>query len=509
VFFYLGTTPILAQSKSKIKLLGADRMIYDEAATGKVRILRGNVRFKQNATFMYCDSAALFAESNSMKAYGHVKIIDKKKGTEMIGDSLFYDGDTKKGQLRGNISLTNEEQILKTRFLDFDINQSLAYYYGSGVITNKKDESTLRSEKGYYHSDTKDFFFKDSVRYEATDYLIISDTMEYNTIKEKVFFHGPTNIYNDSNSIYCESGWFDKPNNVSTFSQKVYMISDGQTMLADSVIYFQTAKLGEAYGNVEIIDTANKTEVRGNYAEYDNINSTSLITGDMVLQMAFTKDTLNLHSDTLFTDFDSTKIHRLIHAYHHVQFYKPDMQGKCDSLSFSEIDSTIRMYQTPIVWTDSNQITGKEIIIKTYDGVIQSMNISEEAFIVSEEETELYNQVKGKTLDAHFKDNEIHRIDVNRSGQTIYYVRDEHKELMGMNRLDCSNMSIFIDSSGINNIKFYNQPDGTFFPMKDITLEMKLLRYFYWRIEERPNSLEDIFNWTEVPPHVVNRRRSR
>jgi hypothetical protein len=167
------------------------------------------------------------------------------------------------------------------------------------------------------------------------------------------------------------------------------------------------------------------------------------------------------------------------------------------------------LYNSPIVWNDSNQITGKEIVIKTYDGVIQNMRINEEAFIVSEEETELYNQVKGKTLHAFFKDNEIYRIDVNRSGQTIYYVRDEQDELMGMNRLDCSNMSIFVDSAGINNIKFYKQPDGTFFPMKEITVEMKLLRHFYWRIEERPLTIEDIFNWTDVPDRVVNRRRSK
>tara|TARA_R110002050_G_scaffold80768_1_gene172709 strand:- start:14612 stop:16132 length:1521 start_codon:yes stop_codon:yes gene_type:complete len=504
-----GVNNAFSQSKSKIKLLGANQMIYDEAASGKVRILRGNVKFKQKSTLMYCDSAALYATTNSMRAYGNVKIIDSKKGTEMKGDSLFYNGDSKKGKLRGRISLINESQILKTNRLDFDMAENLAYYYGGGIITNTQDSSTLKSEKGYYHSDTKVFFFKDSVRYDAKDYQVTSDTMQYNTKEDIVYFHGPTHVYSDSSSIYCESGWFDKPNKVSTFSQNVTMLSDGQTMNGDSVIYYQTKKLGEAFGNVAIIDTANRTEVYGDYAEYDNIHSNSLVTGNLVLILAFTEDTLQLHSDTLVTEFDATETHRLIHAFHHVQFFKPDMQGKCDSLSFSEVDSTIRMYQTPIVWADSNQITGKEIIIKTYDGVIQSMDINEEAFIVSEEDTSLYNQVKGKTLHAHFKDNEIYRIDVNRSGQTIYYVRDESQQLMGMNRLDCSNMSIFIDSVGINNIKFYNQPDGTFFPMKEVTLEMKLLRYFYWRMDERPENVADIFKWTPVPDYVVKRRRSR
>ena len=509
-FLLLGIThSVAAQKKSKIKLLGANEMIYDQVLYGKVRILKGNVRLKQNHTLMYCDSAALYSETNSMKAYGHVKIVDTKKNTQMTGDSLLYDGNTKKGRLRGNIKLNSDDQILVTRFLDFDTRSSLAHYYAGGVITNTNDSSILTSKSGYYHSDTKVFFFKDSVNYITKDYHIDSDTMEYNTETEIVYFHGPTNIISDSSSIYCLSGWYDKPNRFSTFSQEVEMISDGQVMHTDSVAYNQILKTGEAFGNVEIIDTTNRTEIYGDYAKYNNSKRTSLVTGSLELIMAFTKDTLHLHSDTLFTNYDSTQTKRLIHAYHHVQFYKSDMQGKSDSLSFSEVDSTIRMYESPIVWVDSNQITGKEIVIKTYDGVIQNMRIFEDAFIVSEEDTALYNQVKGKSLYAHFRNNEIYRIDVNRSGQTIYYVRDEDQKLMGMNRLDCSNMSIFIDSIGINNIKFYKQPDGTFFPMRDITLEMKLLRNFYWRISERPISKKDIFTWKEVPDYVRNRRRSR
>ena len=498
-----------AQKKSKIKLLGADQMIYKESEHGKVRILNGNVRLKQNNTLMYCDSAAISAETNSMNAYGHVKIVDTKKNTTTTGDSLLYNGDTKKGKLRGRIRLTSDEQVLRTNHLDFDVRNNISHYYGGGVITNKKDSSILKSEIGYFHSNTQTFFFKDSVSYYTSDYQITSDTMKYNTQTDIVYFFGPTNIISDSSTIYCESGWFDKPNNKSTFSQNVTINSDGQILNSDSLIYLQKQKTGEAFGSVEIIDTTNRTEVYGDYAKYNNLLGTSIVTGHLELIMAFTKDTLHLHSDTLVTEYDSTQTKRLIHAFHHVQFFKPNMQGKCDSLTFSEIDSTIRMFQTPIVWVDSNQVTGKEIIIKTFDGEIENMRINDEAFIVSEEDTALYNQVKGKTLFAHFKDNEIYRIDVNRSGQTIYYVRDEDNSLMGMNRLNCSNMSLFIDDHGIDNIKFYKNPSGTFFPMKDVTLEMKLLRYFYWRIDERPTSIEAIFNWTDVPDYITNRRRSR
>lgn len=507
IFSVMTSTYAVAQKTGKIKILGAENASMDTQKG--TRILVGNVRFKQNKTLMYCDSAVSYSKSNLVKAFGHVKIVDKAKKTTMTGDSLIFNGSKHLGQLRGDITLISESQILKTRRLDFDTRTNSSKYYGGGVITSTEDSSILKSEKGYYNTTSKVFFFKTDVEYVTEDYTILSDTMEYNTETEFVRFHGPTDIISDSNSIYCESGYYDVANKFSTFSVNVKMVSKEQIMNADSVVYNQKTNYGEGFGNVEILDSINKTEVYGDYARYNNELKTSIVTGNLRLLMAFTKDTLQLHSDTLRTHMDPSGEFRLVHAYNHVQFYKPDMQGKCDSLSFSELDSTIRMYQTPIVWIDSNQVTGKEIVITNFDGVIENMQIHEEAFIVSIEDSGLYNQVKGKSLFAHFKNNEIYRIDVNRSGQTIYYVRDENQKLMGMNRLDCSNMSIFVDSAGINNIKFYKQPDGVFLPMSKVTPELKLLRYFYWREDERPQSVSDIFTWKEVPDYVKMRRRMK
>lgn len=497
----------MAQKSNKIKILGAKGGTMDTKKG--TRTLVGNVKFKQGKTLMYCDSAISFANSSMMKAFGHVKIVDKQQNTTMTGDSLIYDGVKHLGQLRGTITLVNETQILKTRRLDFDTRTKSTRYYGGGVITSKEDNSVLTSDKGYYNTQSKIFFFKKDVEYITDEYTILSDTMEYDTENELVTFHGPTDIISDSNTIYCEQGYYDQKNKYSNFSGNVKMTSPEQTLMADSVVYFEAKKSGQGFGHVVILDTNNNTEVYGDYARYDNIKKTSLVTGSLRLVMAFTKDTLQLHSDTLLTHMDPTGEHRLVHAFHHVKFYKPDMQGKCDSLSFSELDSTIRMFYTPVVWIDSNQVTGKEIIIKNVDGEIQGMDIYEEAFIASEEDSALYNQVRGKSLHAHFKDNAIYRIDVNRSGQTIYYVRDEDKELMGMNRLDCSNMSIFMDDDGINNIKFYKQPDGNFLPMAKVKENSKLLRYFYWREDERPKTVEDIYHWTPVPDYIIRRRQSR
>lgn len=499
----------VAQKKNKIKILGAKKMVYSQEKYGKATILVGKVKFKHNQNLMFCDSAVMISETNTMNAYGHVRIKNKARKTTITGQTLKYNGDQKEGVMRGNIVMENETQILTTNHLVFNLITNISHYYNGGTIIGKEDSSILISDRGHYHSTIKTFFFKDSVSYQTKDYLILTDTMKYNTQANMVHFYGPTNIYSDSNHVYSEFGEINNELGTSAFSQNVVMTSKEQILKGDSVFYSKNTKIGEAFENVEIIDTLNHLVINGKYATYNTKTKTSLVTGNLEMIMGFSKDSLHLHSDTLFTEYDKTQTHRLMYAYHHVQFYKPDMQGKCDSISFSESDSTINMFYTPVVWVDSNQVTGKQIKIKTYDGKIDHMRIDEEAFIVSQEDTALWNQVKGKSLFAHFDSNKIYQIDVNRSGQTIYYVRDEDKSLMGMNRLNCSNMSMYMTNNKIDRIMFYTQPDGTFLPMEKVTYEMKLLRHFYWRIDEKPTCIDDIFRWTDVPEYIVNRKRSR
>ena len=40
------------------------------------------------------------------------------------------------------------------------------------------------------------------------------------------------------------------------------------------------------------------------------------------------------------------------------------MRGKCDSLVYSYADSTIRLYNDPILWSDENQLTADSIWIQ-------------------------------------------------------------------------------------------------------------------------------------------------
>lgn len=485
---------------TKIKLLNADQLLYD-ANVLKARKLIGNVRFKHNGAIMECDSAYMFTEENRINAYSNVKV-NQGDSVFLYGDSLKYNGDTKIAKLRGNIRLVDPQQTLTTSVLDYDMNKKAAFYSGGGSIESTDSSSTLSSEIGYYYTESKTFFFKNNVCVVNPDYTIIADTLEYNSALEKTFFHGPTTITSDSNTVYCENGWYDQANNLAKFTCNAEILSKEQRLRGDSIFYNQNTGIGEVFRDVEILDTTNSIQVFGDYATYNESDSSSLITGHIELIQFFDTDSLFLHADTLYTNYDSTREHRQMFAYHRVKFYKTDLQGKCDSMVFLNADSSVFMYNKPVIWSDANQMTGDTVKLRTYDGEIEYMRLFQNAFIISKEDSiDKFNQIKGRELIAHFNDsNEVYKINVNGNGQTIYYGKEEDGTYMGMNRLDCSEMKIMMNDNQIQDITFYVSPVGVFEPMKDVKPENQKLRNFIWLEYLQPKSREDIFVWITEPP---------
>ena len=165
-------------------------------------------------------------------------------------------------------------------------------------------------------------------------------------------------------------------------------------------------------------------------------------------------------------------------------------------MAFLNSDSAVFMFDEPVIWSKANQMTGDTVQLRTYDGNIEYMKLYENAFIISEEDSTKYNQIKGRRLKAHFNDsNDVYRIDVNGNGQTIYYGKEQDGTYMGMNRLDCSEMKIMLKNNEIDDITFYVSPVGIFEPMKDVSEANMKLDDFIWLDHLQPKSRKDIFTW--------------
>ena len=279
------------------------------------------------------------------------------------------------------------------------------------------------------------------------------------------------------------------------------MITKDQELYGDSIYYNQKDGIGEVFDNVTLIDTINQFMVQGQYIYFNQEDSVSLVLGEPMLTQFFENDSLFLHADTLFSHYDSTGKYRLIHAYPRAQFYKSDMQGKSDSLVFSDVDSSITMYDNPVLWSEGNQITASIITIYKNDDAIERMHIDYRAFIISLEDStskyQKYNQIKGDSMIGYFKENRLNSVNVKHNGISIYFAKEEDGSYLGMNKAKSEYMTIYLDSSSVKEIIFKQKPEATLFPIKDVTPRMQYLKRFKWRSTERPLKKGDIFNWKE------------
>lgn len=522
LFAFLFIIPSFAQKKKvekappkgkQIEIVNGDNLTYDESKGGKVRKIIGNVVFKQEDVMMYCDSAYQYTDKNAIDAFGRVHI-QQGDSLNLYGDTLRYDGDTKKAILSKNVRLSDKEMTLVTEHLLYDMNTKIGNYNGGGKITNK--DNTLTSKYGYYYSESKDFYFKKDVVLVNPDYTIYTDTLRHNTFTKISYFYGPTRIIAKNNLIYCENGWYNSVKDICQFNRNAYLKTDGQKLGGDSLYYDRKKGYGKAIKNVELVDSAEKIILNGDLAEYFELQDKSVITGKALLTQYFGGDTLFLHADTLKSTYDTAYFrikkqleklkkpampdsikdnHRQLYAYNKVKFYKKDMQGMCDSLVVNAGDSLMKMFDFPVLWSDSSQITGDRIDIKNYSGKIDWLYIPNNSFIASKEDSARYNQIKGKTMKGFFVNNEMKRLKVDGNGQVVYYVKEDNGAYIGVNKADCNNMMIYMKNNSVSKIAMLGKPSGAMHPYKELSIEDLILKDFKWLHARQPKKKSDIFIW--------------
>lgn len=482
-----------AQQPKKIRLIQADVMAYNKALGEDVQRIIGNAIFEHDGAFLYCDSAHLNSASNSMKAFGRVHI--KASDTlNLYGDSLYYNGDTKLAQVFDNVKLIDNRTILTTQKLDFDRNTGIAFYLTGGHIVN--EQNTLDSKRGYYHTNTKDFFFKEKVVLTNPDYVMNCDTLQYNTQSKISWFRGPTTIKGEETDIYAENGWYNTVTDISEFNENARVKNGDQVLTGDSLYYERKNGFGQAFRNIQVIDTVQNIIVTGQYALYDKLQGYTLITIRPEALFIEDNDTLFMHADSLWATFDSAQKTKEVFAYYHTKFYRTDIQGMADSLIYSFADSTMRMLGDPVLWTEENQMTADSIRIITGNEQIKTLYLLNNAFIISSDTLGTgFNQIKGRNMAGHFRENELYQINVTGNSETIYYVREEDGTLTGINKANASNMTIRLEDRKINNIIYIQKPTAVLHPEGELKPEELLLKNFRWLRDRRPMKREDIFVW--------------
>lgn len=485
--------------------------------------LAGNARFMHDSVFMNCDTAYIYNKTRSVDAIGNV-VINQGDSLFLYGDTLNYYGQVKMAYVYGNVRLIENDLTLTCDSIIYDLNTNVARYLTGGKVVSKKNQNTLTSVRGHYYSDYKKLSFRDSVVLTNPDYIMNSDTLEYFEETEIAYFYGNTTIKGEDNFIFCRDGWYDTQNDIAKFSDSAYLISDKHKLEGDSLYYDGNLSYGKAIKDVRITDTSNDLVVTGQFAEHFEKTNLSKVTGNPIVSRWFEEDTLFLTGDTIKVFNDSANEKNIVYAFNNVKFYKSDIQGDCDSMVYNQADSILSMFSIPIIWSDESQLFGDTIFVQLANNRVKEINLINNSLIIEEitdtfkvvNDTSLvfdsvnnrydtvivdknfyenfYNQIKGKTIKGIFTEDTIRKVFVDGNGQSIYFTGDENKPTQAMNKILCSNIIMTFANNKVSDILFLKKPEGTLFPIQDITKNEMKLEGFKWEIEKRPISKKDLIS---------------
>ncbi len=476
--------PAQAQNEDKVTLERAE-VLRKTRSQSSVRKLIEEVVVRHKGTVLYCDSAYLHEDKNKVDAFGNARLIGED-GTRLNSDSMYYDGNTRMARAIGKVVLIDDDTRLTANELDYNMEEGVAYYYTGGKIMDS--EKTLTSKTGSYDVNAKVFYFKEEVvLISRNNEKIETNQLTYNTVSKLAFFQGPTWITSSTGKVYTELGNYNTETEASNFKGRTRIEDEKYILEGDAVDFDKKRGIGNAAGNVWMFAKKDSILIEGDVGIVRNEEGFSKVYGNALMRSINKGDTLYLKADTLLSVDKKDNLNKYLLAYPKAQIYNKDFQGKCDSLVYNRIDSTIYFYTDPVLWSEESQLTADSIQILMVNNQVHQMQMKWNAYMISEDTLKNYNQLKGKNMRAYFKENQIRRLEVRGNGQNIYFALEKDTVLVGMNRVECTDMNIYFQAKNkIEKIAYINKPDAMFIPPHELLRPQTKFKNFRWRSEEKP-----------------------
>ena len=204
-------------------------------------------------------------------------------------------------------------------------------------------------------------------------------------------------------------------------------------------------------------------------------------------------DSLAVQLDTLPPAPDSTKIGFLF-ANKDIKIFRKDMQVRCDSLRYSDLDSIARLYKNPIVWNEGNrQYNADSLFVLLRDEKMERANLLSNAFIHTEESGGYFDQIKSTDIIAYFSDStSLRRFDAL-GGVTALFYLEENDAIATVNKTESRMMMVTFDGeSNVDHVYNFDNPKSDAYPVVQLPAADHKLRGFNWQPELRPKDKFDV-----------------
>lgn len=515
---------VLIQQGDTLNIFG-DSLHYD--AGTKQCIIFSNVAFLKEDQKLYTEK--LTYNTQTKIATYDLNGVFTNGVTWVKSRTCTYNTQTDDVELAGNVIIQDQDFDIKSQRLRYNLDRRYVTFLSPTIIT-QQNGTKLYCESGFYDIDRKYGEFIGNPQFQkGTDKAIANKKMLYDGIKQYYelrgdaryldslrFVSGEVIKYYEAIDYYEIEGGnqqafyqdstqtlsgrnikFDKKNN-NFVTEGRSRLEDKENILEADFNQFdnQTGK-GVSKGNVVWYSKENKSTIWANETEIDRNQDFVKAYGDRAMfSVHLDNDTVYLSADTLLSykrDTVATDSVRIIQAFYNVKILSANFQGTCDSLYFTSLDSIFRMYDEPLLWSDTtNQFSGDTILLSVADNKLSTVTLLNHGLILSTPEEAYFNQIGGRNIVAFMVDSKLDVVEVEGSTQTVFYNLNENDEYTGVNTLDCSNLRATMKDNKLDKAKFYKQNDGKYYPMHKADHGAIQLKGFKWEVAHRPGSLEQM-----------------
>ncbi len=515
------TLPDTSKGK-QLEIIVADRYNFQKIeGVGDFISLAGGVQIRQEQTLFYCDSAVLNQSLNTIEAFGNIHINDADS-VHTYSQYLKYLGKEKVAYLKNKVKLTDGKMVLTTDELEYNTATHIGTYYKGGKVVN--GNTVLTSTEAWYYGDTRDIYFKKKVFLNDPEYKVYTDTLLYNSYTQLARFTVPTKIISGKRTVNTSEGYYDMRNKKAVFGKRPIVDDKDYTLTADDMAFDDATGFGDAQGSVRYKskDTANPFILLANNVKSNNKTGAILATQKPLLIIKQGADSIFISADTLYssklTELEKFRVvpdisdtlyspktiepakpdsntNRFFEGYFNVKIFSDSMQAVGDSMFYSFKDSTFRLFKNPIVWAKENQVIADTIYLFTENKKPKRFYAFENALAINKADKELYNQVKGNTINGLFKDGNIDFVRAKGSAENIYYTADEAGGFIGVNRSTSDIIDVTFRDKKPYKVVFRNNLLGTLSPIRQINPKEMKVRGFNWAEDRRPKSKFDLLNY--------------
>jgi len=506
----------------------SQHLIY--ATTDRIAHLDKDVRITNKKGTLLTQNLDYDLKTNIGNYYNGGKVVNGK--TTLTSSEGTYYADTKDVYFKKNVHLVDPKYDIVTDSLLYNTEADLVTFITGTYIKSPNSGNVYTTQGTYDLKNGKAFFGNHSIIQDSTR-TYSADNMAYDEKSSVAELEGNAVIKDSVHGyvIVANQIYSNKKDNSFLATKKPVLIFVGQkhdsTFIAADTLYSGIVKptvnagedntpKGDSLRQKRRLDFFSDTTLsyvgsNRNFVQPDSSLKTDTADQKVIanslatipIDSTFKNDTLQrnttvqvdtLKKTTVITASDNGPV-RFFQAFHNVRIFNDSVQAVSDSLYYSAEDSIFRLFNQPIIFSHSSQITGDTIFLYTKNRTINRMYVFYNGMIINKTPEGFSNQIGGRTINGYFKDGAFNYMHVRGTpAQSIFYPRsDKDSSYSGMNRCKGDVIDTYFLDNQLNKVKFTNDVDGTMYPMSKIPDDQKFLKGYKWLDTRRPKTKFELY----------------